>query len=214
MRRNTHNRSRRVWPLAEIEALAAACRELEIALHIDGARLFNAAVASGQEPPSIARHGDTVTICFSKGLGCPFGAVVAGSGDRMLRARRFKHQFGGAMSSPALPRRLCVPPTITSTAAGPLAAILAEVGRGRLADIEQVETNSSDDVGALGSADGGYETLLTKAAALDEMGTRLRAVTTSPSPTRTSIGRPSDPAALGVRLPRTPMATCNTIGCC
>ena len=87
-RRRASSRSRtrnssggRVWPLAEIEAVAAACRELEIALHIDGARLFNAAVASGQDAASIASHGDTVTICFSKGLGCPFGAVVAGSRD-------------------------------------------------------------------------------------------------------------------------------------
>ena len=88
---NTHNSSGgRVWPLAEIAAMAETCRELELSLHIDGARLFNAAVASGEAPAAIAGHGDTVTICFSKGLGCPLGATVAGSAERMLRARRLK----------------------------------------------------------------------------------------------------------------------------
>jgi threonine aldolase len=77
--------------------MAETCRELDLSLHIDGARLFNAAVASGETPAAIAGHGDTVTICFSKGLGCPLGAVVAGSSELMLRARRFKHMFGGAM---------------------------------------------------------------------------------------------------------------------
>src|SRR5207247_10261870 len=95
---NTHNGSGgRVWPLAEVAAMAETCRELDLSLHLDGARLFNAAVASGVEPARIARQADTVTICFSKGLGCPLGAIVAGSAERMVRARRFKHQFGGAM---------------------------------------------------------------------------------------------------------------------
>ena len=95
---NTHNGSGgRVWPLPEIAAMAETCRELGLALHIDGARLFNASVAGGEEPQMIAGHADTVTICFSKGLGCPLGAVVAGSSERMARGRRYKHQFGGAM---------------------------------------------------------------------------------------------------------------------
>jgi threonine aldolase len=66
-------------------------------LHLDGARLFNAAVAVGLPAAEIARHADTVTICLSKGLGCPLGALVAGSHEDMRRARRFKHLFGGAM---------------------------------------------------------------------------------------------------------------------
>ena len=67
---NTHNSSGgRVWPLVEVESMAETCRELELSLHLDGARLFNAAVASGEEPATIAGHADTVTICFSKGLG-------------------------------------------------------------------------------------------------------------------------------------------------
>jgi threonine aldolase len=95
---NTHNSSGgRVWSLAEVRAVAETCRELGLRLHLDGARLFNAAVALGVPAAEIARHADTVTICLSKGLGCPLGALVAGSSELMIRARRFKHMFGGAM---------------------------------------------------------------------------------------------------------------------
>jgi threonine aldolase len=95
---NTHNSSGgRVWPLAEVRAVAEICRELGLRLHLDGARLFNAAVALDVPAAEISRHTDTVTICLSKGLGCPLGALVAGSSELMVRARRFKHMFGGAM---------------------------------------------------------------------------------------------------------------------
>src|SRR2546423_8311300 len=95
---NTHNSSGgRVWPLDEIDAIVAAGREHELAVHLDGARLVNAAVASGVEPGRIGRGFDTVTLCFSKGLGCPLGALIAGSHELMAHARRGKHYFGGAM---------------------------------------------------------------------------------------------------------------------
>jgi threonine aldolase len=95
---NTHNSSGgRVWPLEEVAAIADTCRELGLRLHLDGARLFNASVALGVPAAEIARHADTVTICLSKGLGCPLGALVAGPSELMHRARRFKHLFGGAM---------------------------------------------------------------------------------------------------------------------
>ena len=95
---NTHNASGgRVWPLAEIQTLVGTCRELELAVHLDGARVLNASVASGVPAADIAGPFDTVTLCLSKGLGCPLGALVAGSPDLMRKARRFKHQFGGAM---------------------------------------------------------------------------------------------------------------------
>jgi threonine aldolase len=95
---NTHNASGgRVWPVAEIEALVAACRELELSVHLDGARILNAAIASGVPAAEIARRFDTVTLCLSKGLGCPLGALVAGSHELMRAGRRLKHQFGGAM---------------------------------------------------------------------------------------------------------------------
>ncbi len=95
---NTHNASGgRVWPLAEIEAVVATARELELRLHLDGARVMNAAVASGVPPAEIGGPFDTVTLCLSKGLGCPLGALVAGSAELMTNARRLKHLFGGAM---------------------------------------------------------------------------------------------------------------------
>jgi threonine aldolase len=95
---NTHNASGgRVWPLEEIDALRGVCDELDLRFHLDGARLMNAAIASRREPASIARRFDTVTICLSKGLGCPLGALLAGSTELMTRARRFKHLFGGAL---------------------------------------------------------------------------------------------------------------------
>jgi threonine aldolase len=95
---NTHNASGgRVWPVEEVKAVAETCRELGIRLHLDGARLFNAAVAFDVPPSEFGRHADTVTVCLSKGLGCPLGALVAGSADLMRRARRYKHFFGGAM---------------------------------------------------------------------------------------------------------------------
>ena len=95
---NTHNASGgRVWPLDEIEAVAATARELGLRLHLDGARVMNASVASGVPAATIGGHFDTVTLCLSKGLGCPLGALVAGSAELMATARRFKHLFGGAM---------------------------------------------------------------------------------------------------------------------
>jgi len=66
-------------------------------VHLDGARLLNAAVATGVPAARIGGFFDTVTLCLSKGLGCPLGAVIAGSHERMAKARRFKHLFGGAM---------------------------------------------------------------------------------------------------------------------
>ena len=159
---NTHNSSGgRVWPLAEVAEMAETCRELELELHLDGARLFNAAVASGEEPAAIAGHASTVTICFSKGLGCPLGAVVAGSAERMLRARRYKHQFGGAMRQAGIVAAACVYAldhhvdrlAEDHARARRLAEGLDEAGVP--VDLEQVETNFVQiDVGSLELAAG------------------------------------------------------------
>ena len=95
---NTHRSAGgRVWPLQELAASAAAARELGIAVHLDGARIFNAAAASGIPAAEYGRLADTVTVCFSKGLGCPLGAVLASSRERIERAWREKFLFGGAM---------------------------------------------------------------------------------------------------------------------
>jgi threonine aldolase len=95
---NTHNNAGgRVWPLAELQDVVETARELGLRVHLDGARLMNAAVASGCAPAEIAAQADTVTLCLSKGLGCPLGALLAGSSALVKRARREKHLFGGAM---------------------------------------------------------------------------------------------------------------------
>ena len=95
---NTHNSSGgRVWPLEEVDAIVATCREHDLSVHLDGARLVNASTALGVTPARIGGGFDTVTLCFSKGLGCPLGALIAGSSELMAQARRGKHYFGGAM---------------------------------------------------------------------------------------------------------------------
>jgi threonine aldolase len=95
---NTHRSAGgRVWPLAEFERVVTTARELGLAVHLDGARLMNAAVAAGVPPAEYGRLADTVTVCFSKGLGCPLGAVLAGSRERIEEAWGGKFLFGGAM---------------------------------------------------------------------------------------------------------------------
>jgi len=95
---NTHNSSGgRVWTLEQIDAVVDACREHDLNVHVDGARIVNAAVALGVPAAEIGRRADAVTLCLSKGLGCPLGALVAGSAELMVAARRGKHLFGGAM---------------------------------------------------------------------------------------------------------------------
>ena len=95
---NTHRSSGgRVWPLDEFRAAVDAAHDRGAKLHLDGARLFNAALAAGLAPSEWARHADSVTICFSKGLGCPLGAVLASSADVIDRAWESKFLFGGAL---------------------------------------------------------------------------------------------------------------------
>jgi threonine aldolase len=145
---NTNNSAGgRIWPVDEIAAVSAVCRELDLNLHLDGARLMNAAVASGVPAAEIGRHFDTVTLCFSKGLGCPFGAVLAGSVERMAKARRLKHLFGGALRQAGMAAAACVYALDHNVAlmAGDHARArrLAEgwVEAGLPVDLEQVETN-------------------------------------------------------------------------
>jgi threonine aldolase len=95
---NTHNSSGgRVWPLDELEEVVSTAHELGLAAHLDGARLLNASTALGVQPAEIAGRFDTVTLCLSKGLGCPLGALLAGPSDTIERAWREKHLFGAAM---------------------------------------------------------------------------------------------------------------------
>jgi threonine aldolase len=95
---NTHNRGGgRVWPLESLRDVCEAAREAGLRTHLDGARLWNAAVASGVPEAAYAREFDSVSVCFSKGLGAPVGSALAGGRELIERARRFRKQFGGGM---------------------------------------------------------------------------------------------------------------------
>ncbi len=95
---NTHNGGGgRVWPPALVREVVAEARTHQLRVHLDGARLLNAAVAADVPAAVYGREFDTVAICLSKGLGCPLGALVATSTELASRARRLKHLFGGAM---------------------------------------------------------------------------------------------------------------------
>lgn len=87
----------RAVPLASLRALHALSRELSIPIHMDGARLFNAAVASGVDVREYAACADSVSICLSKGLGCPVGSLIAGPAPFLERARLLRKRLGGWM---------------------------------------------------------------------------------------------------------------------
>lgn len=100
---NTHNRGGgRIYPLAEIAAIAQVCQAHGLKLHLDGARLWNACAATGIAAADYASPFDTVSVCFSKGLGAPIGSALVGSQAAIHRARRFRKQFGGSMRQAGL----------------------------------------------------------------------------------------------------------------
>jgi len=86
-----------IYPQQRIDALAAFAHERGMRLHMDGARLWNAAVASGSDPARIVRDVDSISICFSKGLGAPVGSAVVGSAELIESARRSRKLLGGGM---------------------------------------------------------------------------------------------------------------------
>jgi threonine aldolase len=85
----------RVLPRAFVDGARALATKHGLGFHLDGARLFNAAIASGVAPKEIARGFDSVSICFSKGLGAPVGSMLLGSADLIERARRWRKVVGG-----------------------------------------------------------------------------------------------------------------------
>ena len=118
---NTHNRAGgRVWPAEQTAGVLAAARELGLATHLDGARIWNAAVAPGRSERELAAGFDTLSVCLSKGLGAPVGSLVAGSKAHVRRAHRFRKMYGGGMRQAGV------------LAAGGLHAL--EHNRARLAD--------------------------------------------------------------------------------
>lgn len=87
----------RVYPQENIDRICAWAHRYGLKVHMDGARLFNAVVASGRTAAEICRDVDTISICFSKGLGCPMGSILVGSKEDIVRARRVRKLFGGAL---------------------------------------------------------------------------------------------------------------------
>jgi threonine aldolase len=95
---NTHNRHGGiVWSLEDLRAASDVAHERGLRVHLDGARIFNAAVALGVEAKEIAAFGDTVTFCLSKGLACPIGSIFCGSEADVLEAKRWRKRLGGGM---------------------------------------------------------------------------------------------------------------------
>ncbi|MCP4800874.1 MAG: low specificity L-threonine aldolase, partial [bacterium] len=95
---NTSNRGGGTcYPQETLDAIAKIAHDNDCAAHMDGARLFNAAIATGTDPARIVRDYDSVSICLSKGLGAPVGSVLVGSSDFISLAHRWRKMFGGGM---------------------------------------------------------------------------------------------------------------------
>ena len=106
---NTHNRAGgRIVPLAALAAVARFTRARGLALHLDGARLWNAAVATGTPLTAYGELADSVLVCFSKGLGAPIGSALAGSRDFIALARRERKKFGGGMRQVGILAAACL----------------------------------------------------------------------------------------------------------
>jgi threonine aldolase len=95
---NTHNRHGGiVWPLEDLRAASTAAHAQRLRIHLDGARIFNAAVALGVPAAEIAGCADTVSFCLSKGLACPVGSIFCGSLEDVEEAKRWRKRLGGGM---------------------------------------------------------------------------------------------------------------------
>jgi len=95
---NTHNRhGGTILPQDEIERVREVCDEFDLILHLDGARIWNAHVATGLSLPELTRSFDSVSVCLSKGLGAPIGSMILGTREFIETCRRERKLFGGAM---------------------------------------------------------------------------------------------------------------------
>jgi threonine aldolase len=97
-----------VWTLGELQAVSSLAQAEGLAMHMDGARLLNAAVATGVPAAEFASTADSVWVDFTKGLGAPIGAVLAGSNEFIAEARRYKHIFAGAMRQAGIAAAGCL----------------------------------------------------------------------------------------------------------
>jgi threonine aldolase len=106
---NTHNRAGgRILPLERAQVLAGKAHERGLRVHLDGARLWNAHVATGLPLAKLAEPADTVSVCFSKGLGAPIGSVLAGDEATIGRAHRYRKRLGGGMRQVGILAAACL----------------------------------------------------------------------------------------------------------
>ncbi len=95
---NTHNRAGgTIYPIERIKELSEFARSKGLIMHLDGARLWNACAATGISPKEYAQYFDTVSVCFSKGLGAPVGSAICGSKENIIKAHRMRKIWGGGM---------------------------------------------------------------------------------------------------------------------
>lgn len=136
------------YPLAQLREISAWAKTKSIPVHMDGARLFNACQATGIPPHEIAACCDSISICFSKGLGCPMGSILVGSQAVVQRARRARKIFGGALRQAGIVAAACLYALdhhverllVDHANAQLLARQISEIP-GVIIDPQQVETN-------------------------------------------------------------------------
>jgi len=96
------------YTLDEIKPITELCKARGLALHLDGARLFNALVETGETTQDVGAHFDSISICISKGLGAPVGSVLIGDADKIKAARRFRKVMGGGMRQAGYLAAACI----------------------------------------------------------------------------------------------------------
>ena len=105
---NTHNRAGgTIYPVGFIKDISDALHQRGIRLHIDGARIWNASIASGVPLYEYAKYADSISVCFSKGLGAPVGSMLLGSKEFITRAHKFRKIFGGGMRQSGILAAAC-----------------------------------------------------------------------------------------------------------
>ncbi|MFI5170798.1 MAG: threonine aldolase family protein [Chitinophagales bacterium] len=106
---NTVNRGGgKIFPIVEMQKIKKTCDKYQLKLHLDGSRIFNAIVEEKQDPAVYGNIFDTITLCFSKGLGCPVGSVLTGKKEFLDKARRVRKVFGGGMRQGGIIAAACI----------------------------------------------------------------------------------------------------------
>lgn len=106
---NTHNRAGgTIFPFEEIEKISQFAREKDCRIHLDGARLWNAVIETGISVKDYAKHFDSISLCFSKGLGAPVGSIVAGSKEFIKRVHYYRKVYGGGMRQVGILAAACI----------------------------------------------------------------------------------------------------------